>query len=68
MGVQFVLRSGSALVIGTGGEGLMDLTAGRELKDGEKIPACHLMMSPASDRRGLRAASQVVLLTRGLSR
>ncbi len=68
MGVQFVLRSGKAVVVGAGHEGLIDLTAGRELKDGEPIPADHLMMSPASDQRGVRAVSQVVLLTRGLSR
>ncbi|MBM3464920.1 MAG: hypothetical protein FJX76_22710 [Armatimonadetes bacterium] len=68
MGVTFVLRSGKAAVVGVGAEGLVDLTAGRELKDGEKIVANHLMLSPASDRRGLRAQSSVVLLTRGLTR
>lgn len=68
MGVQFVIRSGTAVVVGVGSEGLVDLTAGKELKDGEIIPPYHLILSPASDRRGLRARSQVVLLSRGLTR
>jgi len=68
MGVEFVLKRGQAVVVGSGTEGLIDLTAGKELKDGEKIPPYHLILSPASDRRGLRSVAQVVLLTRGLSR
>lgn len=68
VGVQFVIRSGTAVVVGVGSEGLIDLTAGRELKDGELVPPLHLILSPASDRRGLRARSQVVLLSRGLTR
>lgn len=68
LGVQFVVRSGSASVVGVGTEGLIDLTAGKELRDGEPIPPYHLILSPSSDRRGVRARSQVVLLTRGLTR
>lgn len=68
MGVTFVLRSGRASVLGVGEQGLVDLTEGRELKDGERIVPNHLILSPASDRRGLRALSAVVLLTRGLTR
>ncbi|NDD29538.1 MAG: hypothetical protein EB084_14855 [Proteobacteria bacterium] len=68
LGVQFVVRSGSAVVVGVGAEGLLDLTAGKELRDGERIPPCHLVLSPASDHRGVRAMSQVVLLTRGFTR
>jgi len=68
MGVTFVLRSGKAAVVGVGEQGLVDLTEGRELKDGERIAPNHLILSPASDRRGLRALSAVVLLTRGLTR
>ncbi len=68
MGVTFVLRTGKAAVVGVGSEGLVDLTAGNELKDGERILPHHLILSPASDRRGLRALTAVVLLTRGLSR
>lgn len=68
LGVTFVLRSGKATVVGAGSQGLVDLTLGRELKDGEKIAPNHLILSPASDRRGLRAISRVVLLTRGLNR
>lgn len=68
MGVTFVLRSGKATVVGVGSEGLVDLTDGKELKDGERIAANHLILSPASDRRGLRALSPVKMLTRGLTR
>lgn len=68
LGVMLVLRSGQAAVVGSGAEGLVDLTAGKELKDGERIPANHLILSPASDKRGIKALSPVVLLTRGLNR
>lgn len=65
LGVEFVVRSGKLAVVGVGTQGLIDLTAGQELKDGQPIPPCHLILSPASDRRGIRANSQVVMLTRG---
>ena len=68
MGVQFVIRSGTAVVSGGGAVGLIDLTAGKEIRDGETVPPYHLILSPSSDRRALRARSQVVLLTRGLTR
>lgn len=67
-GVEFVIRRGQAVVVGLSNEGLIDLTAGKELIDGERIEAYHLMVSPASDRRGLRATSPVIMLTRGLNR
>ena len=68
LGVMLVLTAGKAQVVGNGKAGLIDLTDGRELKDGERLPANHLLLSPASDRRGLRATSSATLLTRGLSR
>ena len=68
LGVMLVLRSGHATVVGSGQEGLVDLTDGKELKDGERIPAHHLILSPASDKRGVKALSSVVMLTRGLNR
>jgi hypothetical protein len=66
LGVLFVVRRGQVNVAGTNGEGLVDLTAGKELADGEAIPPNHLVMSPASDRRGIKAGSAAMLLTKGL--
>jgi hypothetical protein len=68
LGVRFIVRSGKVDVVGNGTSGLLDLSEGRELRDGERVPLNHLIFSPASDRRGLRSATSAVLLTCGLSR
>ncbi|MHB2015387.1 MAG: hypothetical protein ACYCW6_00410 [Candidatus Xenobia bacterium] len=68
MGAMLVIRTGKAVVVGQGNEGLIDLTKGEELKDGDVIPPFHLILSPASDRRGLKAMSAVVAMTRGQSK
>ncbi|HEY3999600.1 MAG TPA: hypothetical protein VGO93_12080 [Candidatus Xenobia bacterium] len=68
VGSTVVIRKGQAVVVGNEKEGLIDLTAGKELLDGEVIPPLHLILSPASDRRGMKAVSAVVAMTRGQSK
>ncbi len=68
MGAMLVIRTGQAQVVGNGKEGLIDLTAGKELTDGMAIPPLHLILSPASDRRGIKAITSVVAMTRGQSK
>lgn len=64
-GTEIILRSGQAVVVDSAGGGLSDLTAGKDLKKGEKIPQNHLLLVPRDDGRGLAAQADVVLLIRG---
>lgn len=64
-GTEIILRSGQAAVVDSAGGGLSDLTAGKDLKKGEKIPQNHLLLVPRDDGRGLAAQTDVVLLVRG---
>lgn len=68
LGGEAVLRSGRAWVAGSPNGGLADLTAGQDLSDGTPVPVNHHLLSPASDGRGIRAESIVVLITRGWAR
>ena len=64
-GTEIVLRSGRAAAITTPQGGISDLTAGRDIQNGETIPANHLLLVPRSDGRGLKALTKVVALVRG---
>jgi hypothetical protein len=64
-GTEIILRSGQAVIVdGTGG-GLADVTAGKDIKKGEKVPANHLLIVPRDDGRGITARSNVVVMVRG---
>lgn len=68
-GSEAILRSASATSVGGTGGGLVDATAGKELKQGDKVPVHHLLISSRSDGRGLKITSDVskeaYLLIRG---
>lgn len=64
-GAELVLRSGRALVIDITAQGIADLTAGRNLMQGDAVPAQHLMLIPRADGRGLHALTEIYLLVRG---
>ncbi|MGI6130014.1 MAG: hypothetical protein ACOYEO_07995 [bacterium] len=64
-GTEIVLRSGQAAAITTSQGGISDLTAGRDIQNGEAVPANHLLLIPRSDGRGLRALTNIVVLVRG---
>jgi len=64
-GSEAILRSGSATAIeGTYG-GLVDASAGADLKQGANVPLQHLLISSRSDGRGLLIKSASYLLVRG---
>lgn len=64
-GSEAILRSGSATAIeGTNG-GLVDASAGVDLKQGANVPLQHLLISSRSDGRGLLIKSASYLLVRG---
>ena len=63
-GVEFILRSGTATVI-AGPNGLVDVTAGRDVANGQVVSRNHLMLVPATDGRGLNVTSDSWLMIKG---
>lgn len=64
-GSEAILRSGTATAImGTNG-GLVDASAGVDLKNGGNVPVQHLLISSRTDGRGLLIKSNAFLLVRG---
>jgi hypothetical protein len=64
---EVILRSGTAKVIGNEyGEGISDLTEGREAKEGEYIQKDHLLLIPRGDGRGIETESICYIIYKGL--
>ncbi|MBN1623703.1 MAG: hypothetical protein JXN10_01320 [Clostridia bacterium] len=64
---EVILRSGTARVIGNEfNEGLSDLTAGSELKDGAVVPKDHLILIPRGDGRGIITETVCYIIYKGL--
>lgn len=65
-GCELVLRGGTATVLDPTGNGLSDLTAGTDPKNGAAVPRNHLLLVPRDDGRGLKAtASKAWIMYRG---
>jgi len=63
-GTEFLLRTGQATAI-TGENGIINVTAGRDVMNGEQIPANHLLIVPRSDGRGFLATTDLHVMIRG---
>jgi len=63
-GVEFILRAGQATAV-TGPDGMVDITDGRDVVNGERIPTNHLLLVPRSDGRGFLANTDVWLMVKG---
>ncbi|MCL2571372.1 MAG: hypothetical protein FWE11_03135 [Defluviitaleaceae bacterium] len=63
-GVEFILRSGNATVI-AGPNGLVDVTAGIDVGNGQAVSRNHLMLVPATDGRGLYFSTDAWLMIKG---
>jgi len=64
---EVILRSGTARVIGNEhGEGISDLTAGIEVKDGELIAKDHHLLVPRGDGRGIITETVCYIIYKGL--
>lgn len=61
---EVILRAGKAVAV-TGQSGLSDVTDGRDIVNGGKIPANHLLIVPRADGRGLKAETNLVLMVKG---
>ena len=64
-GTEFVVRSGSGVIIATANGGLADLTVGLDLPDGSEAPLNHLLLSPRNDSRGIQFTTNAIVLIRG---
>lgn len=62
---QFVMRAGLATAIGGQGGGLSDLTAGKDLKNGESLETNHLVLIPKNDGRGIKMGYDGWLMIKG---
>ncbi len=57
-GTEFIVRSGKVkAVAGQNGDGLPNVTSGKNIEGGQVVPANHLIMIPRSDERGLQITS-----------
>ena len=64
---EVILRSGTARVIGNEyGEGISDLTSGREIKNGELIEKDHHLLIPRGDGRGFITETVCYIIYKGL--
>ncbi len=64
-GTELVLRGGRATAIDSALGGLLDVTAGTDIRGGSRIPANHLIVVPRSDGRGFQAETDLVLMVKG---
>jgi hypothetical protein len=64
-GSEVIVRRGQAIVVDTGGNGIPDVTAGLDLKKGDKVSLNHLLVIPREDGRGMKALDTVVVMYRG---
>ncbi len=67
-GAEVILRAGEAdIIVGKNGDGLADVTVGKDLKKGDKIPRQHLLISSRNDGRALKVTSNgtAYLLVKG---
>jgi|GEM_PF-1153138 len=68
LSVEVVVLSGEVEAISTEAGGVIDLTKGMELKNKEIILPYHLILSPKSDGRGIKANKDAEILIRGTGR
>jgi len=64
-GTEVIVRTGKSSII-AGPDGLSDVTSGQDLKTGVTVPLNHLLITPRSDGRGIKAISDtVIVMVRG---
>ena len=63
-GAEIILRGGSASVV-AGPNGLVDVTAGRDIASGQPVSRNHLLLVPATDGRGLHITADAWLMIKG---
>jgi len=64
-GTEMILRSGSAVVIAEGVNGLQDITDGVDLSANESVSLNHLLIVPRTDGRGIFIEKDAFVMLRG---
>jgi len=63
---EIILRSGIASAVDSEMGGLADVTAGKDIRNGEMVSQNHLLIVPRDDGRGIKAENDhVVLMVKG---
>lgn len=64
---EVILRSGKATAMANiYGEGLTDITGGKDMKDKEQVEKNHLMIAPRDDGRGILCETEVFVMIKGI--
>ena len=64
-GTEIILRSGTAVSICPGENGLTDTTAGLDLTDGKNIEKNHVYIVPREDGRGMKITIEGFIMVKG---
>ena len=64
-GTEIVLRSGNAVAVDNGANGVSDLTDGQDLMGGSLISPNHLLLVPRDDGRGIKCESTCWVMVLG---
>ncbi len=64
-GAELIIRSGKTSAIYGKNGGLSDITAAKDLKNGEAIVLNHMLISSRDDGRGVKADGEVFLIIKG---
>ena len=62
---EMILRSGSALTVAPGSDGVSDMTRGIDMKNNYTVYANHLMLIPRDAGRGIRMQTDGYVMVRG---
>jgi hypothetical protein len=64
-GTEMILRSGSATALDNGSDGVSDLTAGKDIRQGAAIVSNHLLLVPRDDGRGIACKTKCWVMVKG---
>lgn len=64
-GTEVILRSGEAMAIDNGANGVSDVTGAADLMTGYWVSQNHLLIIPKSDGRGITAKTDIWVMVRG---
>ncbi|MCD5407107.1 MAG: hypothetical protein LRZ99_05400 [Desulfotomaculum sp.] len=64
-GTEVVLRSGQATCIDPTGNGILNVTSGGNVFNGQQVPQNNMLIIPRDDGRGFKADTPVYIMYRG---
>lgn len=65
VGTEIIFRSGEAVAIDNGLNGISDITSGSDLRTGQPLVLNHLIVIPKEDGRGITATTDIWILIKG---